>query len=213
MDTEEKISAFVLIQVAVIALSQVLLVAFAVGFIFGHFLTGSDKVVTVSAQALVKEEQQEAAAEEAEPAEAVALAKEEEAEHLEQVAMVKQEKEAEKAEAAEAKEGGGEEAGGEEAGGEEAAGEEGGAEEGGGESAMTAGKEIFTSNCGSCHTLSEAGTSGEVGPNLDQLKPEQSLVETQVMNGGGAMPSFEGTLSSAEITEVAEYVSSVAGTG
>jgi cytochrome c6 len=211
MDTEEKISAFVLIQVAVIALSQVLLVAFAVGFIFGHFLTGSDKVVTVSAQALVKEEQQEATAEEAEPEEAIALAKQEEAEHTEQVAMVRQEKEAEKAEAAEAKEA--EEGGGEEAGGEEAAGEEGGAEEGGGESAMTAGKEIFTSNCGSCHTLSEAGTTGEVGPNLDQLKPEQSTVETQVMNGGGVMPSFEGTLSSTEITEVAEYVSSVAGTG
>src|ERR1700749_5316082 len=48
MDTEEQISAFVLIQVAIVALSQVLLVAFAIGFIFGHFLTGSDKTVQVA---------------------------------------------------------------------------------------------------------------------------------------------------------------------
>jgi mono/diheme cytochrome c family protein len=33
----------------------------------------------------------------------------------------------------------------------------------------TAGKQVFTSSgCGGCHTLSEAGASGAVGPNLDQ---------------------------------------------
>jgi cytochrome c6 len=209
MDTEEQIAAFVWIQVGIITISQVLLVAFVAGFIVGHFLTGSDKVTTVSAQVVAKEELAEAKAEEAEPEEAVALAKQQEAEHAEQVAMAKQEREAKEAEAKEGEEGGEAAAGGEE----EAGGEEAGGEEGGGESAMTAGKEIFTSNCGSCHTLSEAGTSGEVGPNLDQLKPEESLVEMQVTNGGGAMPSFKGNLSDTEITEVAEYVSSVAGTG
>ena len=77
--------------------------------------------------------------------------------------------------------------------------------------ASAAGKEVFTQNCGSCHTLSDAGTSGQVGPNLDQLKPSESKVEAQVKSGGGAMPSFEGTLSSAQIKAVAQYVSSAAG--
>jgi cytochrome c oxidase subunit II len=30
------------------------------------------------------------------------------------------------------------------------------------------GKELFTQQCGSCHTLADAGTTGEVGPNLDE---------------------------------------------
>lgn len=86
----------------------------------------------------------------------------------------------------------------------------------GGEAAgasLAAGKTVFESNCGTCHTLAEAGTSGTVGPNLDELKPEKALVETQVTNGGGVMPAFGGTLSPGEIEEVAEYVSTVAGTG
>jgi mono/diheme cytochrome c family protein len=29
------------------------------------------------------------------------------------------------------------------------------------------GKALFTQQCGSCHTLADAGTTGEVGPNLD----------------------------------------------
>lgn len=78
---------------------------------------------------------------------------------------------------------------------------------------LAAGKTVFETNCGSCHTLAEAGTSGTVGPNLDELKPEKALVETQVTNGGGVMPAFGGTLSPGEIEAVAEYVSTVAGTG
>ena len=84
-----------------------------------------------------------------------------------------------------------------------------------GSTAMTAeGKTIFTTTCGTCHTLSEAGTSGTVGPNLDELKPSESTVEHQVINGGGPMPAFgkEGTLSPEEVKAVATYVSSVAGT-
>jgi mono/diheme cytochrome c family protein len=89
-------------------------------------------------------------------------------------------------------------------------------EAGGGESASLAeGKTIFTANCGSCHTLKEAGTSGEVGPNLDELEPDLATVEQQVQNGGGGMPAFgkEGTLSPEEITAVAMYVSTEAGSG
>ena len=77
----------------------------------------------------------------------------------------------------------------------------------------TSGKDIFVANCGSCHTLADAGTSGNVGPNLDQLKPAESIVEHQVINGGGAMPAFKGQLTPAQITAVAKYVSSVAGKG
>ena len=73
------------------------------------------------------------------------------------------------------------------------------------------GEAVFATNCGSCHTLSAAGTSGTVGPNLDQSKPAEALVLDRVRNGQGIMPAFEGTLSEEEITEVAKYVSSVAG--
>jgi cytochrome c6 len=75
-----------------------------------------------------------------------------------------------------------------------------------------AGKVVFETNCGSCHTLSDAGTSGKVGPNLDELKPAQDVVEEQVTNGGGAMPAFGGTLTEQQIADVAAYVSSAAGT-
>jgi mono/diheme cytochrome c family protein len=77
------------------------------------------------------------------------------------------------------------------------------------------GKEVFTANCGSCHTLKAAGTSGEVGPDLDELEPDLATVENQVVNGGGGMPAFgnEGILNAKEIKAVATYVSAVAGQG
>jgi len=75
----------------------------------------------------------------------------------------------------------------------------------------TAGKAVFTANCGGCHTLADAGTSGAVGPNLDDLKPDAARVSKQVTNGGSAMPAFKDKLSEVEIADVAAYVSSVAG--
>jgi cytochrome c oxidase subunit 2 len=76
------------------------------------------------------------------------------------------------------------------------------------------GKAVFASaGCGSCHTLKDAGSTGTVGPNLDQLKPDEAAVERQVTNGGGGMPPFKGQLTPAQITDVAKYVSSVAGKG
>jgi cytochrome c oxidase subunit II len=75
------------------------------------------------------------------------------------------------------------------------------------------GKIVFEGNCGSCHTLKDAGTSGTVGPNLDQLKPSEPIVEHQVTNGGAVMPAFKGVLTPGQITAVAKYVSSVAGKG
>ena len=86
-------------------------------------------------------------------------------------------------------------------------------EAGGVETAGGEGETIFTTNCASCHTLAAAGTTGTVGPNLDELEPSESIVEHQVINGGGPMPAFgkEEILSPTEVKEVAEYVSSVAG--
>jgi mono/diheme cytochrome c family protein len=80
-----------------------------------------------------------------------------------------------------------------------------------GASALAAGKVVFTQNCATCHTLADANAGGSVGPNLDTLKPSDATVKTQVENGGGGMPSFSGTLSSTQISNVAAYVSSVAG--
>ena len=75
----------------------------------------------------------------------------------------------------------------------------------------TDGKSIFAANCGSCHTLADAGTSGAVGPNLDDAKPPKELVVKRVTNGQGAMPSFSGSLDAQQIQAVADYVSSAAG--
>ena len=77
---------------------------------------------------------------------------------------------------------------------------------------ITAGEAIFASaGCANCHTLADAGSTGTVGPNLDQAKPAASLVIERVTNGQGGMPPFKGKLSRAEIAAVAAYVSSVAG--
>jgi cbb3-type cytochrome c oxidase subunit III len=73
------------------------------------------------------------------------------------------------------------------------------------------GKTIFQSQCASCHTLAAAQTHGTIGPNLDQLKPSQSVVQRQVEVGGGVMPAFKGKLTDAQITAVAKFVSSSAG--
>jgi cbb3-type cytochrome c oxidase subunit III len=75
----------------------------------------------------------------------------------------------------------------------------------------TNGQAIFKAKCGSCHTLAAAGTTGTIGPNLDQLKPSFARAQKQVINGGGAMPAFKGLLSDAQIAAVARYVADNAG--
>ena len=80
----------------------------------------------------------------------------------------------------------------------------------------TAGKQVFASaGCTGCHTLKDAGSAGNVGPNLDQKKPPFELVVTRVSLGKGAMPAFSkakgGQLEDQQIADVAQYVSTVAG--
>lgn len=74
------------------------------------------------------------------------------------------------------------------------------------EAATDAGRSIFTDNCGSCHVLADAGTTGLVGPDLDEASLTVDGVEQQVREGGGQMPAFEGALGDEEIRAVAEYV-------
>jgi cytochrome c6 len=59
-----------------------------------------------------------------------------------------------------------------------------------GGSAAPDGKALFVSNCGSCHTLTAAGTSGQVGPKLDGLGLDAASVETIMQAGPASMPSF-----------------------
>lgn len=70
-------------------------------------------------------------------------------------------------------------------------------------------KAVFASTCGGCHTLADAGTGGSVGPNLDDLKPDEARVLAAIKEGPGSMP--ENLLTGADAEEVAAYVSSAAG--
>jgi cytochrome c553 len=79
--------------------------------------------------------------------------------------------------------------------------------EGGGEGDAANGETIYASQgCGGCHTLEAAGSSGTIGPNLDESKPDFELAVDRVTNGSGAMPSFSDKLSEDEIKDVSAYV-------
>ena len=71
------------------------------------------------------------------------------------------------------------------------------------------GKEVFleAGNCAACHTLSDAGSIAEIGPNLNQIRPQVQTILMAVKNGIGVMPAMEGILSDKEIEAVAHYVS------
>ena len=74
---------------------------------------------------------------------------------------------------------------------------------------MELGLDVYNdkAQCGMCHTLQAAGSEGQIGTNLDQLKPTKLQVVSAVTNGIGVMPSFEGILSSEEIEAVSYFVS------
>ena len=70
-----------------------------------------------------------------------------------------------------------------------------------------AGKKVFlTAGCTACHTLKDAGSTGTVGPNLDDAKPPLGLVLDRVLHGKNAMPPFKGQLTTTQIADVAAYV-------
>lgn len=77
------------------------------------------------------------------------------------------------------------------------------------------GKQVFTQeaqpSCIVCHTLSDAGSAGAIGPNLDELKPSRQQVINAVTGGVGIMPAFDESLSSEQIQAVAHYVATMTG--
>lgn len=70
------------------------------------------------------------------------------------------------------------------------------------------GHELFESSaCGGCHTLKDAGATGEVGPSLDgDPNLSEALIVSRVTNGQGAMPAFGDQLNEDEIADIAAYV-------
>jgi mono/diheme cytochrome c family protein len=77
-------------------------------------------------------------------------------------------------------------------------------------------RELFVTNCGSCHILQRAGTDGVVGPDLDVLLAQggaegnEPRVLTAIENGvQGRMPA--GILTGGQAEEVANFVARVAG--
>jgi mono/diheme cytochrome c family protein len=76
-----------------------------------------------------------------------------------------------------------------------------------GEGDPAKGEEIFASaGCGGCHVFEPAGSSGTVGPNLDDSNVSAEQAAEQIRNGGGGMPAFGDRLSDQEIADVAAFV-------
>lgn len=85
----------------------------------------------------------------------------------------------------------------------------------------SAGRETFTTNCGSCHTLAAAGTSGTVGPDLTTALRGQDVAtiredivdpDKRITSGfqAGVMPgNFAETLSAEQIDGLVAYLASV----
>jgi len=86
------------------------------------------------------------------------------------------------------------------------------------------GKELFVTNCGSCHALYKAGTDGVVGPDLDErlappspTPPDPAALTPRVLDavvngrsgGDGQMPA--GILTGPQAEEVASFVARCAG--
>ena len=73
---------------------------------------------------------------------------------------------------------------------------------------MDLGLDVYNNKaqCGVCHILQAAGSKGQIGPNLDQLKPQTPQIIYAVTNGIGVMPAFDGTLTTEEIEAVAHYI-------
>ena len=73
---------------------------------------------------------------------------------------------------------------------------------------MVLGLDIYNNKaqCGVCHSLKAAGSDGQIGPNLDMLKPQMQQIILAVTNGIGVMPPWEGILTEEEIEAVAYYI-------
>ena len=88
------------------------------------------------------------------------------------------------------------------------------------------GKKLFTTTCGGCHTLADAGTKGTIGPDLDTAYAQpasqgwerssfEALVKNQIAWGSpDAQPPMPANLlKGQDATDVAAYVADVAARG
>ena len=75
---------------------------------------------------------------------------------------------------------------------------------------MALGLDVYNNKamCGTCHILKAAASEGNIGPDLDSLKPSEEQVRGVVIEGLGVMPAFgeEGLLTPEEIDAVSYYV-------
>jgi mono/diheme cytochrome c family protein len=85
---------------------------------------------------------------------------------------------------------------------------------------LVKGKQLFMSNCGSCHALADAGTAGTIGPNLDDayyadrvvgMKDSsfEAMVREQIDLADPPMPRH--IVKGSDAADVAAYVAKVAG--
>ena len=70
------------------------------------------------------------------------------------------------------------------------------------------GKDVFLNKaiCSTCHTLADADSNAQIGPNLNEIKPDKMTIMNAVTNGIGVMPAYEDQLTPEEIEAVAHYV-------
>ena len=79
---------------------------------------------------------------------------------------------------------------------------------------LARGKQLFLTlqpACAVCHTLQAAGAQGEVGPVLDEIKPNAERVLRALRNGIGAMPSFAEKMTEQDMQAVARFVAQSTG--
>jgi len=72
-----------------------------------------------------------------------------------------------------------------------------------------AGQTVFLNaepSCGACHGLVATGSQGSLGPNLDQLQPDQERIIRALNQGVGVMPSYQGRLSANQIRDLARFI-------
>ncbi len=87
---------------------------------------------------------------------------------------------------------------------------------------LSSGKQLFVENCGSCHTLADAGTQSQIGPDLGEslrgkdtnyirdgiVEPDKDIAEGF---GPGIMPPNYGqTLDPTEIDALVDYLEKAA---
>jgi len=75
------------------------------------------------------------------------------------------------------------------------------------------GRELFGRRCSLCHTLKAANAVAQVGPNLDQIQPNEALVKDAIRKGrsqgNGQMPAQ--IYTGADADDVAAFVAKAVG--